>query len=110
MASPALKFRRALIVPVAAGLCLTALIVMAIFAPILAPHDPLAMLPAQRLKPPSELYPLGTDAYGRDLLSRIIYGARVSLIVGIGAALISHRHRPAARHPGRLLPHPRRRS
>ncbi|WP_245296937.1 MULTISPECIES: ABC transporter permease [Rhodomicrobium] len=86
---PALRFRRRLIVPVAAGLCLAALVVMAVFAPYLAPHDPLAMLPAQRLKPASEMFPLGTDAFGRDLLSRIIYGARVSLIVGIGAALIS---------------------
>lgn len=86
---PPLRFRRALIVPVAAGLCLAALIVMAVFAPLIAPHDPLSMQLAQRLKPASEAFPLGTDAYGRDLLSRIIYGARVSLIVGIGAAFIS---------------------
>ncbi len=86
---PQLRLRRSLIVPLAAGLCLVSMVIMAIFAPFLAPHDPLAMLPAERLKPASDIFPLGTDAYGRDLLSRIIYGARVSLIVGIGATLIS---------------------
>ncbi|ART64053.1 peptide ABC transporter permease [Kushneria marisflavi] len=73
----------------AATLCLALIVLVAILAPWLAPHDPLAMSPADRLKPAGDSYWLGSDAYGRDLLSRILYGARISLIVGIGSALIS---------------------
>jgi peptide/nickel transport system permease protein len=47
------------------------------------------MVPAERLKPPSSVYPLGTDAFGRDLLSRVLYGGRVSIVIGIGAAAFS---------------------
>ncbi|MGQ7243532.1 ABC transporter permease [Salinicola sp. V024] len=72
-----------------AAICLTLIVVVAILAPWLAPHDPLNMSPANRLKPADDTYWLGTDAYGRDLLSRVLYGARVSLTVGIGSALIS---------------------
>ncbi|WP_342593961.1 ABC transporter permease [Salinicola lusitanus] len=72
-----------------AGVCLALIVIVAILAPWLAPHDPLEMSPANRLKPPGAEYWLGSDAYGRDLLSRVLYGARVSLIVGIGSALIS---------------------
>ena len=77
------------IVPVIAGTFLLAFLAMALFAPFIAPHDPLAMVPSARLKPPSEIHPLGTDAFGRDLFSRVVHGARVSLIVGVGVALIS---------------------
>jgi len=45
--------------------------------------------PSLRLQPPSPDYPLGTDAYGRDLLSRVIYGARVSLVIGIGVTIMA---------------------
>ncbi|MHC2461530.1 ABC transporter permease [Bradyrhizobium embrapense] len=72
-----------------ATICLALIILMAIFAPLLAPHDPLLLTPAQRLKPASAQYLLGTDAYGRDLLSRIIYGARISLVIGLGSAVFS---------------------
>ena len=72
-----------------ATVCLTLVILMAIFAPLLAPHDPLLLAPAQRLKPSSAQFLLGTDAYGRDVLSRIIYGARISLLIGIGSAVCS---------------------
>ncbi|MFQ3453677.1 MULTISPECIES: ABC transporter permease [Bradyrhizobium] len=72
-----------------ATICLALIILMAIFAPLLAPHDPLLLTPSQRLKPSSAQYLLGTDAYGRDLLSRIIYGARISLVIGLGAAVCS---------------------
>ncbi|MBR0695205.1 ABC transporter permease [Bradyrhizobium lablabi] len=72
-----------------ATICLVLIILMAIFAPLLAPHDPLLLAPAQRLKPGNAQYLLGTDAYGRDLLSRVIYGARISLLVGLGAAIFS---------------------
>jgi len=72
-----------------ATICLVLIILMAIFAPLLAPHDPLLLTPAQRLKPSSAQFLLGTDAYGRDVLSRIIYGARISLLIGRGAAICS---------------------
>lgn len=70
--------------------CLTALL-----APLLAGHDPAAVDPLNRLKPPMWLeggtkeHWLGTDNLGRDMWSRIVYGSRVSLIVGIGAVLVS---------------------
>lgn len=57
-------------------------VLVALLAPLIAPDDPLKMTVALRLKPPSLEHPLGTDHYGRDLLSRLIYGARPSLIVG----------------------------
>lgn len=64
----------------------TIMILMAIFAPLISPHNPNQInLPSQRLAPGSPSHPLGTDHLGRDLLSRIIWGARVSLLVGIVA-------------------------
>jgi peptide/nickel transport system permease protein len=61
------------------------LIVTAIFAPWLAPYDPYQMDFSQKLVDPSHDHWLGTDSLGRDTLSRIIYGSRTSLIVGLGA-------------------------
>jgi len=81
--------RRMKAAPAISAFVVIALILMAIFAPFLAPHDPLAMTPAMRLKPSSDMYLLGTDAFGRDILSRIIYGARVSLTIGLGVAIVS---------------------
>jgi peptide/nickel transport system permease protein len=86
---PPLQMRRWRPIPVIAVLCLLAFVVMALFAPYLAPYDPLAMSTATRLKPASDAHLLGTDAFGRDLLSRCIYGARVSLIMGAGVALVT---------------------
>jgi peptide/nickel transport system permease protein len=69
---------------VAAAAMVLLLILMAIFAPWLAPNDPLQGMTLRRLKPPgTEGYPLGTDELGRDMLSRLIYGARISLFMGI---------------------------
>jgi peptide/nickel transport system permease protein len=68
---------------------LSLIVLMTIFAPLLAPHDPQLLAPAQRLKPSTALHWLGTDGYGRDVLSRIIYGGRISLIIGVGAAIFS---------------------
>lgn len=65
------------------------ILLAALFAPIIVPHDPTRLSPALRLKPPSEEFLLGTDAYGRDLFSRVIYGGRISLLVGVGAAVAS---------------------
>jgi peptide/nickel transport system permease protein len=61
------------------------LVVVAIFAPLLARHDPFTQDIKHTLATPSISEPLGTDELGRDLLSRIIYGSRISLIIGIGA-------------------------
>lgn len=72
-----------------ATIALLAMIAMAIFAPLLAPHDPQQLDPLLRLTGVSAAHPLGTDAMGRDMLSRVIYGARISLAVGLGAALLS---------------------
>ena len=55
----------------------------AVFAPLLAPYDPLAQALGARLEPPSAAHWLGTDQLGRDIASRLIYGARISLIIGI---------------------------
>ncbi|WP_159008873.1 ABC transporter permease [Bradyrhizobium sp. S69] len=72
-----------------ATICLGLIVASAIVAPLISPHDPLLLVPAQRLKPSSAQFWLGTDAYGRDVLSRILYGGRVSLLIGLGSALIS---------------------
>jgi peptide/nickel transport system permease protein len=67
------------------------MIITAIFAPLLAPYDPYAMEPGNKLQQPSRAHLLGTDSLGRDTLSRIIYGSRTSLMVGIiavGAAAL----------------------
>ena len=55
----------------------------AILAPLLAPYDPLLQDPGSRLRPPSPEHWLGTDSLGRDIASRILYGARISLIIGV---------------------------
>lgn len=68
---------------------LAAIVVVAIFAPLIAPHDPLEQNIVTRLEPPSSEFLLGTDGYGRDVLSRLIYGARISLAVGFLAILIA---------------------
>ncbi len=72
-----------------AVVCLALITLSAILAPWLAPHDPMLLTPAQRLKPASAQFLLGTDGYGRDLLSRILYGGRISLLVGLGSAVFS---------------------
>ncbi|HUS53399.1 MAG TPA: ABC transporter permease [Thermohalobaculum sp.] len=59
----------------------------AILAPWLAPHDPLEQDLMFRLKPPNDVFLLGTDYYGRDILSRLLYGARISLVIGLVAVL-----------------------
>ena len=61
----------------------------ALFAHVLAPYDPLRLLPGASLRPPEPAYPLGTDLLGRDILSRVLYGARISMAVGFAAILIS---------------------
>jgi peptide/nickel transport system permease protein len=68
---------------------LAAVVLAAIFAPLLAMQDPLEQDVLDRLKPPSVDHWLGTDYYGRDTFSRLLYGARVSLIISLSATLIA---------------------
>jgi len=68
------------------------LVAMAVLAPLLTPYDPIAVVPSDRFIPPTLDHPMGTDKYGRDILSRVVFGARISLVigfisVGIGAAV-----------------------
>jgi peptide/nickel transport system permease protein len=66
-----------------AGLVLIAILALiAVFAPLIAPADPLKQVLSTRLNPPSSAHWLGTDQLGRDILSRMIYGARISLLIG----------------------------
>jgi peptide/nickel transport system permease protein len=68
---------------------LLAMVAMAVFAPYLGTTDPEALAPALRLRWPSGDFWFGTDMLGRDVYSRTIYGARVSLIAGVSVALLS---------------------
>jgi peptide/nickel transport system permease protein len=62
------------------------MLLVALLATVISPYDPLAVSFAAMLAPPSPDHWLGTDAFGRDVLSRLIYGSRTALIVGFGAA------------------------
>ncbi|HEY8489542.1 MAG TPA: ABC transporter permease [Dehalococcoidia bacterium] len=71
------------------GLLVLILVILAVGAPVIAPYDPLEIRGADRLSPPSLRHPFGTDNLGRDLFSRIVYGARISMYVGLMAVLLS---------------------
>src|ERR1700732_2186256 len=71
------------------GVLLSLMALVAIFAPYLGTVDPQALAPIKRLRWPSAQYWFGTDMLGRDIYRRPIYGARVSLTVGISVALFS---------------------
>ncbi len=71
------------------GLLLGVMIFIAIFAPWLATVDPTAIAPAKRIRDPSTLYWFGTDMLGRDVYSRVMYGARISLGVGFSVAVVA---------------------
>jgi len=81
-------FRRHPTIVIGAAL-LSAMTLTAVFAPYLGTVDPQALSPIRRLRWPSAQYWFGTDMLGRDVYSRTIYGARVSLTVGISVALLS---------------------
>lgn len=76
-------------------LCISAIVILlliaaiSVFAPFIAQHNPADIAPALRLRPSTEDFLLGTDSYGRDLFARIVYGGRVSLLIGLGAAAAS---------------------
>jgi peptide/nickel transport system permease protein len=77
--------------PVTAGaiLCILSLAAIAIFAPAIAPYDPLTQSVLNGNLPPSAEHWLGTDQFGRDVLSRVIYGARSSLLLGLLSPLVA---------------------
>ncbi len=66
---------------------LLAVIALAVLAPLIAPHDPIDQDMFARLEGPSATYPLGTDQFGRCILSRLLHGARYSLFIGIASTL-----------------------
>lgn len=70
-----------------AGLILVIIAILAICAPLVATGDPTDMNPVDRLKSPSQVPPMGTDVFGRSVWSRIVFGARVSLAVGVVSVL-----------------------
>ena len=63
--------------------------VLALFAPLIATHDPLEMVVIERLKAPSAQHLFGTDTFGRDLFSRVAYGARLSMGVGLSVGVLT---------------------
>jgi peptide/nickel transport system permease protein len=82
---PRAQRRSPLLLPhiVIGSLLLLLVVLVALAAPLLTSIDPQFVQPEQRLAPPGPLHPAGTDNFGRDLFSRTVYGARVSLIVGV---------------------------
>jgi peptide/nickel transport system permease protein len=70
------------------GFLVLSLVVIATFAPVIAPYGYADQVLTDRLQSPSRQHPFGTDNLGRDILSRVIYGARVSVIVGFGGMAI----------------------
>jgi peptide/nickel transport system permease protein len=76
-------------VTVASALFLLLAVLAALFAPYLTPHDPTFLDPGVRLQGPSADHLLGTDDRGRDIFSRVIYGGRVSLAIGVSVTLAS---------------------
>lgn len=95
VAPPYSEFKRMISVffgrplPVVGLVFIVLLILIAIFAPLVAPYDPIKMDILNKLQSPSSAHLLGTDSLGRDTLSRIIYGSRTSLIIGLTVVFIS---------------------
>jgi peptide/nickel transport system permease protein len=73
----------------AGGVLLLLMACVAVLAPLLLTVDPIEMKPGQRLRPPGAVHWFGTDMYGRDSYSRVIYGSRISLVVGLIVATIT---------------------
>lgn len=84
-----LSFARTKPIGAVAALVLLLLVVIALFAPLLAPYSPVENHPRDRLVSPGGAYLLGTDQFGRDVLSRVLYGARISVQVGLLSTLVA---------------------
>ena len=80
--SPMVRLARRNWLATASLLLVAVFVAFAVFAPAIAPQNPASITLAARLAPPSAAHWLGTDELGRDILSRIIYGARISMLVG----------------------------
>lgn len=81
-------FRRHLKVTIG-GTLIGILALLSLTAPLIAPYDPLDLDIAHRLRPPSGTHWFGTDGYGRDVLSRTLYGGQISLLIGISVSAIA---------------------
>jgi peptide/nickel transport system permease protein len=86
---PLLRFVRVKPLGTVSALIIVVLVVVALLAPVLSPFSPAVHDGAHQLQGPTARHLFGTDQYGRDILSRIIYGARTSLYVGLGATLVA---------------------
>ncbi len=95
-APPPRRAFRANVVALSALSILAIIAVISLGAPLLAPYDPLAVSPAQQFLPPSWEHPAGTDLFGRDVATRVLYGGRLSLGIGMLAV-------PLAAIPGTFL-------
>lgn len=86
--SRAMRLARKKPVGAVAAVIVLSMALIAAAAPLVATHDPLATAAGQQLKPPSAQHFFGTDKIGRDLFSRVVYGARVSLLVSVTSVMI----------------------
>ena len=87
-----LEFIRALIrrkIALLGAWVMVVIFIFAIFAPMIATHDPMELNPIDRLQSPNSKYWFGTDNFGRDIFSRIVYGARMTIITGSGVVIYS---------------------
>lgn len=75
--------------PLIALVVLLSIVLAAALAPLYVPYDPMQMSSIDRLQPASAEHWIGTDPYGRDLFSRVVTGGQVSLLIGVGAAVVS---------------------
>ncbi len=74
---------------VTGGIITVIMVLLALLAPLICPQGPLDMIVTDRLKPPSAAHIFGTDTFGRDLFTRILYGARVSMTIGLCVGLLT---------------------
>lgn len=74
---------------VISSILLIVILLACIFAPLLTSHDPGAMNPRDKMLPPSAEHIFGTDQLGRDVFARILYGGRVSILIGLSSAILS---------------------